>query len=131
MLQIGVGVAAQSAPEHRESVAGAYTQIGSEVYTGDGLARCRKDDRFSPKVGEAIALGRALQALGKAIEDKWVARSACEVDVQRRRNGGSTEQEIQDQVTQGYLDYIESMRGRPMQEIVHGEGFILFEDVGQ
>lgn len=36
---------------------------------GHGEAKCRKDDVFSPAVGELIALGRAQQDFGRQVEE--------------------------------------------------------------
>ena len=118
-MQAGVGAAAQAVPDQRLAKAGAYTEIGSEVFTGEGEARARPDDRFNAKVGEGIALGRALQDLGKQIEEKWLSRSACEKDVQDRRRGPSmSEAEVQAAVDEGYLQHIEEMRGRSVDSVI-------------
>lgn len=107
-----VGFSGEAKAETREARVSAATRIGSEWYFGLGVARCRPDDRFNEKVGSGIALGRALQDLGKRIEEKWLERSACEKDVLARRGKAElSEAEIQEQVDQGYLEYVAHIRG--------------------
>lgn len=101
-------------------------KFGTEEFIGQGEARARKDDRFNEKVGKGIALGRALQDAGRALEEKWLARSVCEADLQARRGKASLEEEfsaeleqaLQDQIDLGYQQHIEEMRGRSMEEIL-------------
>lgn len=47
---------------------------------GYGIAKCRKDDRFDLNIGFNIGLGRALQDLGKRVEEEAISESKCEVD---------------------------------------------------
>jgi hypothetical protein len=118
-MQAAVGAAGVSDPEGRISSAAAYTRVGTEEFVGEGEARCRPDDRFNAKVGEGIALGRAFQDLGRRIEEKRVARSACEADVQARREGKrESDAAVQAGVDEGYLQHITEMRGRPVREVI-------------
>lgn len=51
--------------------------------SGTGVARCRPEDVFVPEVGEAIALGRAIQDLGRQVEQDGVECSYSEADLAR------------------------------------------------
>jgi len=46
-----------------------------DTLVGTGVARCRRDDVQSGRVGTTIALGRALQDLGRQLEAAGLART--------------------------------------------------------
>lgn len=65
------------------TVDGAVTTVkldleGDELFqgtglTGEGTAKCRKEDVFSASIGETIALGRAVEALGRQMTERGTA----------------------------------------------------------
>lgn len=54
----------------RTTTVTVFAEDGSALagMTGAGIARCRPEDVLIPEVGEAIALGRAIQDLGSKVE---------------------------------------------------------------
>lgn len=52
---------------------------------GTGEARLSPGDYYVQKIGEGIAVGRALADLGTKVAERWAARSVREIEVQARR----------------------------------------------
>lgn len=50
---------------------------------GKGETRCRPEDAYSPLIGEIIALGRAVQDLGRKCEEIGLARTVTNEEVER------------------------------------------------
>jgi len=62
---------------------------GKEPLAGDGMARCRPDDKPNEKIGESLAMARAIKDLGQKLEDRWLARTATREEIAKRRGHGS------------------------------------------
>lgn len=45
---------------------------------GTGTARCKPGDHFDARIGKYIAIGRAMQDLGRQLEEHGAARSITE-----------------------------------------------------
>lgn len=60
-------------------------QVQLEGTNGVGSATAARGDHFVPKIGAGIALGRAIQDLGRQIEQEWLGRVVSEQELAQRR----------------------------------------------
>lgn len=63
----------------------AEDQFGDEKIVGVGEASCSSQDHFVEKIGQRIALGRAIQDLGKKMESRWDARVVTKEELAERK----------------------------------------------
>lgn len=69
---------------HVEVTASSDSPVVENI-VGVGSASCAADDHYVPKIGESIALARALRSFADQLESRWDARVVTKAELAERK----------------------------------------------